>query len=119
EVSGRDRPGLLAALSAGLAELGVSVVSANVESIGERAMDGFYAVEGNGEEILSPKRRDAIKERLLEAIAQPEAPAAGGQEATGSGRAAGGGVGDECVCRSRRAFPSLVREGTEERGPSA
>jgi [protein-PII] uridylyltransferase len=79
EVSGRDRPGLLAALSAGLADLGVSVVSANVESIGERAMDVFYAVEGSGGKIMSPKRREAIKERLLSAFAAPEAPTAGGK----------------------------------------
>ncbi len=82
EVSGRDRPGLLAALSAALADLGVSVTSANVESIGERAMDVFYAVEQDGGKIVAPERRDMIRERLLAAFAEgaPDAPTAGGRE---------------------------------------
>jgi [protein-PII] uridylyltransferase len=83
EVSGRDRPGLLAALSAALADAGVSIMSANVESIGERAMDVFYAVEAEGGgKIIDPARREAIRERLIGAFdARPAAPtAAGGRE---------------------------------------
>jgi [protein-PII] uridylyltransferase len=82
EVSGRDRPGLLAALSAALADAGVSIWSANVESIGERAMDVFYAVEAQGGgKIVDPARREVIRERLIGAFdARPAAPTAGGRE---------------------------------------
>jgi len=68
EVSGRDRPGLLVALATALAEMGIGVTSANVESIGERAMDVFYAVEPNGGKIVHASRRGAIKRRLLAAL---------------------------------------------------
>jgi [protein-PII] uridylyltransferase len=83
EVSGRDRPGLLAALAGGLADLGVSITSANVESIGERAMDAFYAVEATGGgKIVDPARREAIRERLLAAFDDdaPEALTVDGRE---------------------------------------
>jgi [protein-PII] uridylyltransferase len=82
EVSGRDRPGLLAALSGGLSELGVSVMSANVESIGERAMDVFYAVDRAGAKIADPALRDSIRERLIAAFdaEAPEPPMADGRE---------------------------------------
>lgn len=73
EVTGRDRPGLLAALAAALAEGGVNVLSANVESYGERAMDVFYAAEPEGGKIENPARRNAIRRGLLAALAEPEA----------------------------------------------
>jgi [protein-PII] uridylyltransferase len=83
EVSGRDRPGLLAALAGGLSDLGVSITSANVESIGERAMDAFYAVEAaTGAKIDDPARREEIRERLLVAFEDvaPEALVVDGRE---------------------------------------
>ncbi|MGD2131426.1 MAG: [protein-PII] uridylyltransferase [Maricaulaceae bacterium] len=82
EVSGRDRPGLLAALGQALAELKLNILSANVESIGVRAMDVFYACEQGGGKILDEARREEIKTRLLEAFTdgEPTPPTADGKE---------------------------------------
>ena len=82
EVSGRDRPGLLADLTGALASLGVGLSSANVESVGERAMDVFYVVERDGGKVADAKRRAAIKAALLAAfeVGAPDAPRSGGRE---------------------------------------
>ena len=42
EASGRDRPGLLAALARTMADAGLSIQSAHIDNYGERAVDAFY-----------------------------------------------------------------------------
>lgn len=64
EVSGLDRPGLLAALAATLTDQTLSIRSAHVASFGERAADTFYVVDGKGRKITGDKRRAALVQAL-------------------------------------------------------
>ncbi|HUZ14354.1 MAG TPA: [protein-PII] uridylyltransferase [Caulobacteraceae bacterium] len=75
EVSGRDRPGLLAALARILAEAELSIQSAHIDNYGERAVDAFYVVARRGK-LTEPRRAAAVRARLLEALEDAEAAAA-------------------------------------------
>jgi [protein-PII] uridylyltransferase len=48
EVSGADRPGLLADLARVLAANGLSIRSAHIAAFGERAVDSFYVTDSRG-----------------------------------------------------------------------
>ena len=48
EVSGADRPGLLADLARVLADNGLSIRSAHIAGFGERAVDSFYVTDSKG-----------------------------------------------------------------------
>jgi len=74
EVSGRDRPGLLAALARILAEAELSIQSAHIDNYGERAVDAFYVVARRGK-LDEPRRAAAVRARLLEALEDDEAAA--------------------------------------------
>ncbi len=67
EASGRDRPGLLAALARILAEAELSIESAHIDNYGERAVDAFYVVTRQGK-LTDPQRAAAVRARLLEAL---------------------------------------------------
>ena len=71
EVSGRDRPGLLAALARILAEAELSIQSAHVDNYGERAVDAFYVVTRQGK-LTEPQRAAAVRARMLEALEDGE-----------------------------------------------
>ncbi|MDX2234612.1 MAG: [protein-PII] uridylyltransferase [Hyphomonadaceae bacterium] len=77
EVSGRDRPGLLAALAAVLAEAGVSVVSAHIDAYGERVSDVFYVTDARGGQIADAAVIEALTAQLTAALREdePDAPA--------------------------------------------
>ncbi len=75
EASGRDRPGLLAALARILAEAELSIQSAHVDNYGERAVDAFYVVTRQGK-LTEPHRAAAVRARLLEALEDAELAAA-------------------------------------------
>jgi [protein-PII] uridylyltransferase len=75
EVSGRDRPGLLAALARILAEAELSIQSAHVDNYGERAVDAFYVVTRQGK-LDEPQRAAAVRARLLETLEATETAAA-------------------------------------------
>ncbi|WP_158916396.1 [protein-PII] uridylyltransferase, partial [Caulobacter sp. S45] len=64
EVSGRDRPGLLQAVSRTLADAGLSVQSAHIESFGERAVDAFYVTDAEGRKLTEPYAIAALKQEL-------------------------------------------------------
>jgi [protein-PII] uridylyltransferase len=77
EASGRDRLGLLAELAHVCAEAKVSIISAHIDTYGERASDVFYVQEKGGGQITD-KRRTAGLRSKLEAVlraAEPPAPA--------------------------------------------
>ena len=74
EISGRDRPGLLAALARILAEAELSVQSAHIDNYGERAVDTFYVVARQGK-LTEPRRTAAVRARLMEALEDAEAAA--------------------------------------------
>jgi [protein-PII] uridylyltransferase len=71
EVSGRDRPGLLAVLARILAEAELSIQSAHIDNYGERAVDAFYVVTRQGK-LTEPQRTAAVRARLLEALEDAE-----------------------------------------------
>ncbi|MBV9997081.1 MAG: [protein-PII] uridylyltransferase [Caulobacteraceae bacterium] len=74
EVSGRDRPGLLAALARILAEAELSIQSAHIDNYGERAVDAFYVATRRGK-LTDAGRTAAVRARLAEALNDAEAAA--------------------------------------------
>ena len=64
EVSGRDRPGLLASLARRLAAAGLSVQSAHIENYGLRAVDAFYVLTEGGAKVTDLKAIEALKAEL-------------------------------------------------------
>jgi [protein-PII] uridylyltransferase len=77
EASGRDRPGLLAGLAHVFAESKVTIASAHIETLGERASDVFYVHEADGGQISNVRRSGALRETLEDVLraAEPAAPA--------------------------------------------
>ena len=76
EVSGRDRPGLLAQLARTLASAGLSLQSAHIDCYGERAVDAFYVTRPDGSKLLEPRRIASLKLALHAALQEnePERP---------------------------------------------
>jgi len=76
EVSGADRPGLLADLARTISEHGYSTRSAHVASFGERAVDGFYITDADGAKPSDAGRLAALRTGLLEVLDRaPQGPA--------------------------------------------
>jgi [protein-PII] uridylyltransferase len=63
EVSGADRPGLLADLARVLAANGLSIRSAHIAAFGERAVDSFYVTDSRGRK---PKPGPGLERLRLE-----------------------------------------------------
>jgi [protein-PII] uridylyltransferase len=78
EASGRDRPGLLAALARTLADAGLSIQSAHIDNYGERAADAFYVLDGSGK-LIDAARAASLKTALLKALDTDDAPPTGGR----------------------------------------
>jgi [protein-PII] uridylyltransferase len=66
EASGRDRPGLLAALARTLTDAGRSIQSAHIDNYGERAVDAVYVQDAGGK--LAPQAAAALKEDLIRCL---------------------------------------------------
>jgi [protein-PII] uridylyltransferase len=66
EASGRDRPGLLAALARILADAHLSIQSAHIDNYGERAVDAFYVLD-HGKK-LDGRRALSLKGQLIKAL---------------------------------------------------
>lgn len=69
EIQAEDRLGLLAALAAALAELGVDISLAKINTTHGVADDAFYVTDADSRQILVPERQEQIRTRLLEALA--------------------------------------------------
>jgi [protein-PII] uridylyltransferase len=78
EASGRDRPGLLAALARALADAGLSIQSAHIDNYGERAVDAFY-VQDSGAKLTEARRANTLKAHLLKALNDDETAQVGGR----------------------------------------
>ena len=74
EAEGRDRPGLLHELTAALADLGVTIVSAHVATYGARAVDAFYLQDEPGYKITDNRRQQTIERRLMGVLADGGTP---------------------------------------------
>ncbi|MFN7111241.1 MAG: [protein-PII] uridylyltransferase [Brevundimonas sp.] len=92
EVSGADRPGLLAALSRVFNDEGLNIRSAHVASYGERAVDSFYVVDRKGRKVTSEQRIAELR-TALEAVLDSRAPAPEGRKVA-SARASARDVSD-------------------------
>jgi [protein-PII] uridylyltransferase len=76
EVSGRDRPGLLAALADVFSREGLNVTSAHIDSVGERATDAFYVRDRGGFKLEDPRAQGRLRAALVAALTalEPEGP---------------------------------------------
>jgi [protein-PII] uridylyltransferase len=70
EVSGRDRPGLLADLVSVLNKAKLDISSAHIDCYGERAVDAFYVVDRKTLEPLSRTQKEKIKRSFIDVLAQ-------------------------------------------------
>ena len=77
EINARDRPGLLHDVTRALAELGLGIASAHIQTFGERAVDVFYLKNQFGLKIEKAGQLDALTARLTEVLDPAEAPASG------------------------------------------
>jgi [protein-PII] uridylyltransferase len=68
EASGRDRPGLLAALARTIADAGLSILSAHIDGYGERAVDAFYVTGPDGGKITDARKGNALRAALVAVI---------------------------------------------------
>ena len=68
EASGRDRPGLLAALAKPISDAGLLILSAHIDGYGERAVDAFYVVDAKGGKLTEAKAMAALKVDLMAAL---------------------------------------------------
>jgi len=69
EINGRDRPGLLRDVTAVISEDGLQISSALVSTYGERVVDVFYVKDVFGMKIDREERIEALRAKLLDAIA--------------------------------------------------
>src|SRR5690625_1426149 len=91
EVNGRDRPGLLYAVTQALTRQNLIIDSAKITTYGERAVDSFYVHDALGSKIEDETKLKRLRQRLLEALEAPPAPvqsAAAGRRRRASSRAA-------------------------------
>ena len=73
EVNGTDRVGLLFDVTRSLSRMGLSIVTAHVETFGARAVDAFYVKDRFGLKVTHAAKIDALRARLLAVLADPEA----------------------------------------------
>lgn len=69
EVNGTDRPGFLWRVTRAIADLGLKVGTAKISTFGETAVDVFYVKDRFGMKIVHPAKLQAVRDRLLAAIA--------------------------------------------------
>ncbi len=77
EVSGRDRTGLLYAITDILSQLNLNIASAHIVTFGEKAADVFYVTDLTGAKITTSGRKAAIRQKLLAAFPGQAAAKAG------------------------------------------
>jgi len=82
EVRAGDRAGLLYQLTTALADEGLDVTSARIETLGADALDSFYVCDPAGR-AMSPERRRRLEAALIAAArgVAPDPAALGGAEA--------------------------------------
>lgn len=76
EVSGYDRPGLLAQIASVFHDEALNITSAHIGGIGERAQDAFYLRTRDGLKLVEPYRQARVKEKLENILSDnmPKAP---------------------------------------------
>lgn len=74
EVSGADRPGLLADLARVLADHGLSIRSAHIAGFGERAVDSFYVTDAEGAKPGAGEALETVRAALEGVLDRRAAP---------------------------------------------
>ncbi|MDX5392962.1 MAG: [protein-PII] uridylyltransferase [Pseudomonadota bacterium] len=75
EAAGRDRPGLLTALASTLADAGLSITSAHIDSYGERAVDAFYVTDAAGWKVTETRALANLRSNLAAVLNEGETSA--------------------------------------------
>ncbi|MGZ3297395.1 MAG: [protein-PII] uridylyltransferase [Asticcacaulis sp.] len=73
EVSGRDRPGLLADVVEAISKARLDIASAHIDCYGERAVDAFYVSDHFRHAQLTPAQKTSLKKSLLSVLDGPQA----------------------------------------------
>jgi [protein-PII] uridylyltransferase len=73
EVNGRDRPGLLYALTRAVTELNLQISSAKISTYGERVVDVFYVKDVFGLKVEHESKLRKIHELLMDALKEKPA----------------------------------------------
>jgi [protein-PII] uridylyltransferase len=68
EIAGPDRVGLLFRVTTALAELGLDIVSARIQTLGDDVVDAFYVRSGDGGKVTDQGYLDEIERAVLHAI---------------------------------------------------
>jgi [protein-PII] uridylyltransferase len=69
EVRSHDAVGLLYRITAALAELGLDIRSAKVQTLGDHVVDAFYLRDARGEKVTDPSHLEEIERALRYALA--------------------------------------------------
>jgi [protein-PII] uridylyltransferase len=72
EIECLDRTGLLADITAGLADLSLDIQSARITTFGEKVIDTFYVTDLVGHKLTNENRQNAIAERLKAVMTEPD-----------------------------------------------
>jgi [protein-PII] uridylyltransferase len=78
EVNGRDRPGLLHAVTAAISGQGLQIASAHITTYGVRAVDVFYVKDVFGLKVENERKLASLRSALLVALGAPEVPVESG-----------------------------------------
>jgi len=68
EVVGRDRVGLLHALTNALSEQGLTISSAHISTYGAQAVDVFYVKDAFGLKITHPEKLQLLRDALMDVV---------------------------------------------------
>jgi [protein-PII] uridylyltransferase len=90
EVNGRDRPGLLYALTRALTALNLQIYSAKISTYGERVVDVFYVKDVFGLKVDHEAKLKKIHEQLIDVLAGANAAPAPVKAPTKARRAVAG-----------------------------
>jgi [protein-PII] uridylyltransferase len=72
EITGRDRRGLVHALTSVLSEQDLRIANAKISTFGHRAVDTFYVKDRFGLKVEAEAKLTAIRAALLEVLREPE-----------------------------------------------
>jgi [protein-PII] uridylyltransferase len=73
-VNGKDRSGFLYDVTRALTDLNLQISSAKISTFGANAVDVFYVKDLFGLKIAHEGKLEEIKNRLIEAAKDPDAP---------------------------------------------
>ncbi|HWA48332.1 MAG TPA: ACT domain-containing protein, partial [Dongiaceae bacterium] len=76
EITGRDRRGLVHALTSVLMAQDLRIANAKISTFGHRAVDTFYVKDRFGLKIEAEPRLKAVRKALMDVLEEGDAPAA-------------------------------------------